>query len=311
MRWVNWVTAAVVLATAGCATTGGSDCAEAADAPKTLLRWSATKDEESGKENGNGNGNEKAPEEPPEPDEPDEITTDRPDFTEASSTVGRGRIQLEAGYTFVRDRSGGVTTNGHSYPEALFRIGALANWLEFRVGQNFGHTRTGAPHAVFSAGGAEDLYLGVKLGLTEQERVFPEMALILQTTVPTGHRDFSAGKMQPGFNLLYGWDVTDRLSFAGSSQANRAIDAVDHGYIELAQSLTVGYTITPKLGAYTEWFAFFPTGAVAPGVGPQHYLNGGFTYKVTNNFQLDVRAGVGLNRQADDFFTGAGFAYRY
>lgn len=266
--------------------------------------------------------------------------TDRPDFTEASSTVGKGRIQLESGYTFVRDRTGGATTIGHSYPETLLRVGMFADWLEFRVGQNFGNTRTGAALGVFgvsdgggtsgadSAGGpagagtgggaasrtsgAEDLYLGAKIALTEQKGALPETAVIFQGTVPTGSRDLTAGEVQPGVNLLYSWTVIDdRLSFGGSLQANRAIDDTRHGYVEVAQSFTVGYGLTDKLGAYTEWFAFYPTGAIAPGVGPQHFFNGGFTYQFTPNLQFDIRAGVGLNRRADDFFVGSGFAVRY
>jgi hypothetical protein len=62
---------------------------------------------------------------------------------------------------------------------------------------------------------------------------------------------------------------------------------------------------------FTEWFAFYPTSALADGIGPEHYFNGGFTYLVTNNFQLDIRAGLGLNQAADDFFAGTGFAVRY
>ena len=50
--------------------------------------------------------------------EPDVIATDRPDFTEASSTVGKGRIQLEAGYTYLHDRSGGHEGVGHLRPGA-------------------------------------------------------------------------------------------------------------------------------------------------------------------------------------------------
>ena len=41
-----------------------------------------------------------------------------PDFTESLPTVSRGRLQIEMGYTFARDR--GVTT--HSIGEALLRI---------------------------------------------------------------------------------------------------------------------------------------------------------------------------------------------
>jgi hypothetical protein len=40
-------------------------------------------------------------------------------------------------------------------------------------------------------------------------------------------------------------------------------------------------------------------------------LNGGFTWLITENLQLDWRAGFGLNEEADDFFTGAGFGIRF
>jgi len=39
-------------------------------------------------------------------------------------------------------------------------------------------------------------------------------------------------------------------------------------------------------------------------------LNAGLTYLVTPNFQLDWRAGLGLNTAADGFFTGCGFTVR-
>lgn len=283
----------------GCASLpGGSE-----EGPKTLLAWSAGG--AASKETESAEGKVEDPRVEP-------LVSDRPDFTEASSTVGKGRVQLEAGYTYVRDRSNGVTSTLHSYPETLLRIGLFADWFELRLGQNAGHARTISPEGIDSASGANDLYLGVKLGLTEQKGLFPEVALVLQSLVPSGSREFTAGEVLPGANLLYGWDVIeDRLSFGGSTQANRTLDDTGHAYVTLAQSFTVGYTLTERLGAYTEWFALFPTSAVAAGVGPEHYFNGGFTYRVTPNFQLDVRAGVGLNERAADFFAGSGFAVRY
>lgn len=288
--------------------------------PKALFAWAVGKEsDEDGNEKGSENAkNGKASEDsqverqPALSDREEPLASDRPDFTEASSTVGKGRIQLEGGYTYTRDRSAGVTTTGHSYPEALLRVGMFADWFEFRVGQNFGNARTGSPAGAFRANGGEDLYLGVKLGLAERKGLLPETALILQTTVPTGHEDFTASRVNPGINFLFSSTVIeDRLALGGSIQMNRATDTLRHGYIEFAQSLTVGYGLTKKLGAYTEWFAFYPSGAVAPGIGPQHSFNGGFTYRLTPNIQFDIRAGVGLNRQADDFFAGTGFAVRY
>jgi hypothetical protein len=44
---------------------------------------------------------------------------------------------------------------------------------------------------------------------------------------------------------------------------------------------------------------------------PQHYFNGGFTYLFNNDVQWDIRAGVGLNEAADNFFAGTGLSLRY
>ena len=45
---------------------------------------------------------------PPGFDEP--LASDRPDFTEASTTVGRGVVQLEMGYTLFDNDDGGTRT---------------------------------------------------------------------------------------------------------------------------------------------------------------------------------------------------------
>jgi hypothetical protein len=244
---------------------------------------------------------------PPGMDEP--LASDRPDFTEASSTVGRGVVQLEMGYTLFADDGGGVRTRSHSYPELLARIGVLADWFELRVAWNYATLNESFDPVTRSVSGSEDLYLGSKLMLTSQYGIWPEMALVPQMTVPTGHRDFTADKVLAGVNWLYGWDVLEWLSFAGSTQGNMSIDEVGDDYFEFAQSFTFGYSLTEKLGAYTEWFMLAPAGATA--ARTEHYLDGGFTYKVTNNLQLDIRAGLGLSEASDDYFVGSGLVVRF
>ena len=53
------------------------------------------------------------------------------------------------------------------------------------------------------------------------------------------------------------------------------------------------------MGCYFEYFGLYPHSGNA--TQPQHYFDGGVTYLVTNNIQLDVRAGTGLNHAADDY----------
>jgi hypothetical protein len=267
--------------------------------PKTLFAWRFPKLEALKDAEAKDDDSEEEP-----------IATDRPDFTESSKNVGRGRVQVEMGYTYSQNRTQGVQS-AHSYPEMLIRLGVFADWFELRVGQNFLVSRSlgaeGQPHL---SSGADDVYIGVGLGLTEQLKLLPESRLLIQSTLPTGASSMTSAKTLPGLNYLYGWEITERISLGGSTQANAAVDADGGRYLEMAQALTVGYSLTKKLGAYTERFAFFPYGATAEGTTAEHYLDGGFTYKVTPNFQLDIRAGVGLSQQADDFFVGSGFAVR-
>ncbi len=234
------------------------------------------------------------------------LVTDRPDFTEASSTVGRRVAQLEFGYTYISDNDGIDQTIGHSYPEMLLRYGVFYNWLEFRAAWNYANEVVNSVNTA----GSEDLYLGFKIGLTPQEGCLPEMSLIPQMTVPTGHDAFSADEVLPGVNWIYGWEINDFISTAGSTQFNRAIDATTiAAYTEWAQSWTVAYSLGERLGGYTEWFALFPTSADT--AKPEHYYNGGFTYLVSDDIQWDIRAGVGLNDAADDYFVGTGLSVRF
>jgi hypothetical protein len=235
----------------------------------------------------------------------DEITTDRPDFTEASSTVGAGTLQFETGYTYGFDDDGPGSTHTHSYPETLMRYGVFADWFELRAAFNYGHEITGP----IRNAGAEDLYLGAKLGLTLQQGVFPEMALVPQMTIPTGSEAFSNDRVLPGANWLYGWDINEFLGTGGSTQFNRALDDTSgNEYTEWAQSWTVNFSLLENVGMYTEWFAFFPRAADT--ARTQHYFDGGFTVKFTPDVQWDIRAGKGLNDAADDYFIGTGLSWR-
>ena len=239
-----------------------------------------------------------------QPDEP--LITDRPDFTEASSVVGLGILQMETGYTYTHDEEGPGRTVGHSYPETLLRYGMLANWLEFRLAWNYGSEEvTGV-----RTDGADDLYLGFKIGLTPQDGIRPEMALIPQMTVPTGGSDTTEGEVLAGLNWLYGWDINDFLATGGSTQFNKAIDETSsRSYTQWAQSWTIAYSLSKRIGAYTEYYGFYPSGAET--ASSEHYFNGGFTYLVSENIQWDIRGGAGLNDEADDYFVGTGLAIRF
>jgi hypothetical protein len=254
----------------------------------TLMRWNSALADEGG----------------PNLDEP--MVTDRPDVTEASVTVGQGVVQIENGYTYSFDNDGTDQTIGDSFPETLVRVGVWADWFELRCAYNYAIEQVNGVRD----SGSEDLYVGMKIALTGQAGILPEMAIVPQATLPTGDDPFSADEFQPGLNWLYSWDVNDFLSLAGSSQLNRTLEEiVNEAHTEFAQTFSLGYSLGERLGAYTEWFVFVPHSA--EDARNEHYFNGGFTFHFTKNVMWDIRAGVGLDDDADDYFAGSGLSFRF
>jgi hypothetical protein len=265
---------------------------DAGNERKTLMLWNSNAEQQGG---------------PPGWDEP--LASDRPDFTEASCTVGRGVCQLEMGYTYLHDDDGVTSFNGHSFPEMLLRIGVFADWLELRFAWNHGVESLATGGVRTTASGSQDIYLGLKLGLTPQQGILPEMALMPQMTVPVGG-PFTAGRVLPGVNWLYGWEINDFLTTAGSTQINLSVDpTTGNEYTEMAQSWTIGYSLAENLGAYTEWFVLSPSGADT--ARTEHYLDAGLTYNFSNNLQVDVRIGKGVSGAAIDMFAGTGLVARF
>jgi len=121
----------------------------------------------------------------------------------------------------------------------------FTNWFEFRIGQNFTSERKTLTGGTTSTSGAQDLYLGVKLALTEQKGVLPAIALIPQMTVPTGSAGVTAGRTLPGLNVDFGWEVIKGFFsvelLVGKNQVKDDIGDFRH---ELATGLTGIFQVT-------------------------------------------------------------------
>jgi hypothetical protein len=231
------------------------------------------------------------------------LVSDRPDFTEAPQTIAPGRVQLEGGHTFARAAAEKANTTG----EVLLRIG-VAPRAELRLEPGSYSTFTSP---VTDARGREDGAVGVKLRLhdaPESERsIVPALSLVVATSVPTGSSVFRQRAMQPEAKLVSAWTLTDRLSLATNVNVARLVDGGER-FTEWSASGSLGVSLTERYGLYAEVFGFVPQLDDAPRTT---YANTGLTAGLTPNFQLDVRAGIGLNGTAPDYFLGAGFAKRW
>ena len=245
------------------------------------------------------------------PPKEEPLESDRPDFTDSPKTVGRGRLQIESGYQFTRGIEGDLTDNAHDLPELLVRYG-VAERLELRVAWDPGfvfdrHLDVNSGQFVSDNGGT-DIELGFKYALTKQDHWRPESGVIVMISAPVGAAAQTSGQVDTLVNYLYSWQLNKKFSLGCSSGCLWTAESSDH-FTRLSQSASLDYDLTEKLHIYNEAYGLFRIDFHED--RPQYYYDGGVTYLVTPNFQLDWRAGVGLNTVSDRFFTGCGFSVRW
>ncbi len=238
------------------------------------------------------------------------LESDRPDFTDSSTTVGYRRLQIESGYKYTQAIEGDPTHNAHDLPELLVRYG-LAERLELRVawdeGMVFESRRDRNTGRLVAESGSTDMDIGFKYALTQQDKWRPQSAIITAVSAPVGTPELSSGQVDVLINYLYSWEFTKKLSLNCSTGSLWTAESGDH-FSQFFQSASLEYELTEKLHVFNEWYVLcrrdFSDNR------PQYYYDAGLTYLVTPNFQLDWEAGVGLNHAADGFFTGCGLTIR-
>jgi len=243
-------------------------------------------------------------------DEP--IETDRHDFTQSSKTVGKHVAQLEYGYSFLYKDNGEEIDTTHTFPELALRYG-LTDDVEVKLRWNYAWRF--AEDETFS--GAEDLRLTIKCAVLEQDGCIPETAVQLRGSVPTGGDDWTTDKAEPGLNVIYAWELAERVSLAGSTGAlaNGAGDVslfeaeLDDNFNAWTQSVAFGFPVGPLNEVYLEWFGIWSDGLADEFV--QQYVNVGIDHMITNNLVVDFRIGKGLSSDSEDMFVGVGGGSRF
>jgi hypothetical protein len=235
------------------------------------------------------------------------LVTDRPGKTETASIVRQGVLQLEGGFKFERQTGGDDPhTDTTTVPELLMRIGILP-FAEFRLSADgFVHgDRAGASN--HSSG--SDLELGVKLRCFDQDGLRPATAVLPAATFPTGGRAVTSDGIDPGVRLLLNWGLSEHFGL----DANLRVAGVTQGVsdsrrvLELQPSVSLEASITQRFGAFIEYFATLEPREDED----EHTIDSGVAYRLSDDVQLDLSAGVGLNHASPDFFIGAGVAWRF
>ena len=248
-----------------------------------------------------------------------DLATDRPDQTESAVTVPRGWLQVEAGVVFEQagdDGSGLAAPRQWTLPGVLLRLG-VTEVLELRFATDVvtlerEERRESEEYldGSITERGTEPLSLGLKYQFTGG--TLPSIALIGMFSLPSTSSGFLVGNPATAeFRLAVAQDLGEMIS-AGCNLAFE--QDFDHGESGLHYTAVLGLDATEAIGLFAEVY-----GSRDPGANHfLHRVDGGATWLLTPDLQLDAAVGVDLNshdasgRPADaGFFLGAGISWRF
>jgi hypothetical protein len=241
---------------------------------------------------------------------PDEIETDRDSFTPATTLAPRCRAIVELAHSFIDNRTVPET---HSFPELLVRYGA-SDWLELRLGWNDEVGGAGSPVSgnVPSDFGEEDalerahrMLYGLKAWMSEQNAWRPESAVILQAFTPTGGAETDT---ELSATYVFGWTLQNRWVWDSAIRYSTASREED-SFAVWAPSTVLKIPLGEQWKAHVEYFGVFSDRRADETV--QHFVSPGAHYLITQDLEIGVRVGWGLNREAPNFFSNVGLGWRY
>ena len=231
------------------------------------------------------------------------LITDRPDATEASSTVGKGILQFETGGLYESFEENGVQSEDFTYNTMLIRYGILDN-VEFRLGWNFVEVVTSVNGSRLDnvKSGLSPLLLGLKIDIAEEDGAMPEIALIGHVfPIFSASADFRPETTAIDFRLSLSHTLSEKSSIGYNIGAQWGNDSPEAAAI---YTLAYGYSITDKIGMYTELYGDLPEDSSA-----NHFWNAGFTYLASKDLQFDIYGGTGIT-EGQDLLFGMGLSYR-
>lgn len=217
-----------------------------------------------------------------------QIITDRPDQTEASSIIPLKSFQIEAGVLF--QRSGGIQAN--TYPSILWRYG-ISETFELRLLTEYETNKIA--NTSLQNNGISDIQIGTKIQLFKKEGVNTEIAFLSHLIIPSAKNGITNDKLGTINKLSISHSISEKVGIG----YNVGYDNFGSGSGNLTYSLALGFSLSDKIGFYVEPFGEFVE-------FDTHLANfdTGFTYLVHDNLQLDISYGTGLNYGMNYFSTG-------
>lgn len=224
------------------------------------------------------------------------IITDRPSQSEGTFVIPAGSFQIESGVNYSTGSLRADTSLHNLSFGSLFRTG-ITDGLELRiVAQPMSIKQRTSDAVIHQIHGMADLQLGLKLRVLESTNEnTTSVSLLTHLILPTGSEGLTTGEA----GLLAKIIVNQNIGSRHNLLANIGYENLGLGDGSLLYSLMWGVAMNDKLGLFLE-----PYGR---GVSFSEWLfnaDAGFTYRLTDNIQVDYTFGVGINNESNFHMAG-------
>lgn len=239
----------------------------------------------------------------------DTINADRPNIANSSQVVGAGRIQLEMGVNWDRQRDDDLHVRTLSTP-VLLRFG-IGDRTELRLendGRNIEHDTDPTTRARTTNAGWNATSIGFKWHFADVDGVTPALALLGNLTLPTGSRALRGRGPLPQIQLAAEWELPEDWSLAVTQGVGKDWDDDGARYSYGILAASVGKKFSERVQGFLEVGA--PQIASTTHGGKQLQVDMGVSWLVNRDCQVDVMVVRGLNSNTPDISLAFGLSVR-
>jgi outer membrane putative beta-barrel porin/alpha-amylase len=122
----------------------------------------------------------------------------------------------------------------------------------------------------------------------------------MNMALPIGNDLFIDENYTPDFRFIFEKGINEWVGFG----SNIGVEW-DNGKPALIYTAVLGFSVFENTGAFIEIYGDAPKYSKA-----SHLIDGGLTYNITNNLQLDASVGYALTEWTEDMFVNAGVSFR-
>jgi len=147
---------------------------------------------------------------------------------------------------------------------------------------------------------------GILYQLTEESGRRPETSLLLTLSIPNSNDGMVVDETQYNLIVPFSSTLSDQFSLGWHLRTSYCIIGGET-QIDLAYAVALGCGLAEKIGAFIEIYGGGPTDKLSE---VSLSLDGGITYQILDNVQIDINGGFSLSNNSDGTFLDFGVAFR-